>query len=156
MVVREIMNNGGIDFILKFIYTKYVKPEAPMSKLRMERRRKVMTFTPVHDVHTNILLGYLGDLTLKGALMVSEKPVETGRTLTLAIEFRDTPESSPSAHMIISARVAWCKLEERRTYYNVGMEFLEITEQDKQVIEAILEKHEFSRKMPKKDGEIKA
>ena len=120
-----------------------------MSRLRMEKRRKVMTFTPMYDVHTNILLGYLGDLTPKGALMVSEKPVDVGRTLTMAIEFSDAPETSPSAHMIISARVAWCKLEERRTYYNTGMEFLETTEQNKKVIETILEKHEFSRKMPK-------
>jgi Tfp pilus assembly protein PilZ len=122
-----------------------------MSKLRMEKRRKVTIFTPVYDVHTNTLLGYLGDLTLKGALMVSEKPVEVGQTLTMAIEFRDTPEAAPSMHMIISARVAWCKLEEHRTHYNTGMEFLETTEQNKQVIEAVLEKHEFSRKMPKKE-----
>ena len=120
-----------------------------MSKLRMERRRKIMTFTPVNDVHTNVLLGYLGDLTLKGALMVSEKPVETGRILTLAIEFRESPEKSPSTHMIISARVAWCKLEDRHTYYNVGMEFLEVTKQNKQIIEAVLEKYEVSRKKPK-------
>jgi len=108
-----------------------------------------MTFTPVYDVHTNTLLGYLGDLTLRGALMASEKPVEVGRTLTVAVEFHETPESSPSVHMIISARVAWCKLEERHTFYNVGMEFLDITEQDKQAIEVILEKYEISRKTPK-------
>jgi len=120
-----------------------------MSKLRMERRRKLMTFTPVHDVHTNTLLGYLGDLTLKGALMVSEKPVEVGRTLTMTIEFHETPEKSPAMHMIISARVAWCKLEEHHTHYNTGLEFLEMIEQNKKVIEAVLEKYEISRKMPK-------
>ena len=117
-----------------------------MSKLRMERRRKLMTFTPVHDVHTNTLLGYLGDLTLKGALMVSEKPVEAGRTLTMTIEFHETPDKSPAMHMIISARVAWCKLEEHRTYYNVGMEFLDMTKQNKQLVEKILEKYEISHK----------
>ena len=122
-----------------------------MSRLRMERRRKIMTFTPVYDVLRSILLGYLGDLTLKGALLVSEKPVEIGLILNLAIEFRETSDAPPSTRMTISARVAWCKLEEHHTYYNVGMEFLEMTEQDKQAIEAILEKHEFSRKMPKKE-----
>ena len=120
-----------------------------MSRIRMEKRRKVMTFTPVHDVHTNTLLGYLGDLTLKGALMLSERPVEIGQTLTMAIEFRDAPETSPSTHMIISARVAWCKLEEHHTHYNTGLEFLEMIEQNKKVIEAVLEKYEISRKMPK-------
>ncbi|MBI5954570.1 MAG: PilZ domain-containing protein [Chloroflexi bacterium] len=124
-----------------------------MSRLRMERRRKLINFTPVYDVHTSTVLGYLGDLTLKGALMVSEKPVETGRTLTLAIEFRDTPETSPSMHMIISARVAWCKLEDHHTYYNVGMEFLEVTKQNRETIEKVLEKYEIVHKRPKPGNE---
>lgn len=122
-----------------------------MSRLRMERRRKIMTFTPVYDVRRNILLGYLGDLTLKGALLVSETPVETGRILNMAVEFREASDTPPSTRMVISARVVWCKLEEHRTYYNVGMEFLELTEQDKRAIEAILEKYEISHKMPKKE-----
>jgi len=108
-----------------------------------------MTFTPVYNVRRNILLGYLGDLTLKGALLVSEKPLEIGQILNMAIEFRDTPDAPPVTRMTISARVAWCKLEEHRTHYNIGMEFLETTEQNKQVIEAVLEKYEISRKMPK-------
>jgi c-di-GMP-binding flagellar brake protein YcgR len=110
-----------------------------------------MTFTPVYDVRRNILLGYLGDLTLKGALLVSETPVETGRILNMAVEFREASDTPPSTRMVISARVVWCKLEEHRTYYNVGMEFLELTEQDKRAIEAILEKYEISHKMPKKE-----
>jgi len=120
-----------------------------MSKIRMERRRKVMDFTPVVDVHTNTPLGYLGDLTLKGALMISENPTEPGQTLTVAIEFRETPDAPPSKHMIVSARVAWCKLEEHRTYYNIGLEFVDLLEQNRQMIEAILQKYEFSRRMPK-------
>lgn len=122
-----------------------------MSKIRMERRRKVMDFTPVLDVHTNTPLGYLGDLTMKGALLVSEKPIQPGQTLTMAIEFRDSPDKPPSKHMIVSAQVAWCKLEERHTYYNVGMEFIDMLESNKQMIDAILQKYEFSRRMPKKE-----
>ncbi|MCJ7435575.1 MAG: PilZ domain-containing protein [Anaerolineales bacterium] len=118
-----------------------------MSKLRMEKRKKVMTFTPVYDLHANILLGYLGDLTLMGALMVSEGPVEIDRTLTLAIEFRKSSEK-PARRMTIPARVVWCRQEEHRTYYNTGMEFLEISEQNKKVIEAVLEKYQFNREMP--------
>ena len=118
-----------------------------MSKQRNEERRKVMTFTPVYDNHANILLGYLGDLTLQGALLVGEKPVEIDRILTLAIEFRETSET-PATRMIIPARVAWCRQEEHRTGYNSGLEFREMTEGNKKVIEAILERFRFSREMP--------
>ena len=117
-----------------------------MSKLRMIKRRKVLTFTPVYDLHEKILLGYLGDLTPKGALMVSEKSVEINRAFTIAIEFQISPEKP--THMTISARVAWCKLEEHRTYYNTGLEFLALTDQNKKVIDSVLEKYQFSRKMP--------
>ncbi len=121
-----------------------------MSKLRMEKRRKVMTFTPVYDLHADILLGYLADLTLKGALMVSEGEVEIDRTLTLAIEFRKTSEKpAKRKRMTIPARVVWCKPEEHRTHYNTGLEFQEMTEQNKKAIEAILEKYQFSREMPR-------
>lgn len=118
-----------------------------MSKLRMTKRRKVMTFTPVYDLHAKTLLGYLADLTLKGALMVSETPVEVDRTLTLAVEFRTSPEKAPM-HMTVSARVAWCRLEQHRTYYNTGLEFLGVTDQTRNLIELVLQTHQFSREMP--------
>ena len=119
-----------------------------MSKLRMEKRRKVMTFTPVYDQDAKMLLGYLGDLTLKGALMVSEQPVAIDQTFNLGIEFRTTSEV-PAKGMIIPARVAWCKQEQHRTYYNTGLEFLEMAEKNKKTIEAILKKYQFSRELPK-------
>ena len=120
-----------------------------MSKLRMEKRRKVLTFTPVYDHSEDVLMGYLGDLTLRGALMISEEPVQTDQTLTLGIEFRKT-SVKPVKRMVIPARVAWCKHEEHRTYYNTGLEFLELNEKEKKAVEAILKKYEFSREMPEK------
>jgi hypothetical protein len=114
----------------------------------MTKRGKILTFTPVYDLHAKILLGYLGDLTLKGALMVSEKPVEIEKTLNLAIEFRTSSETA-ATHMTISARVAWCKQEEHRTYYYTGLEFLVVTDQNKKLIETVLEKYQFNREMPK-------
>ena len=119
-----------------------------MSKLRMEKRKKIMTFTPVYDLNTNALLGYIGDLTLHGALLVSEGPVKVDQTLTVAVEFRKTSET-PASRMTIPVRVAWCKLEDHRTYYNTGLEFILLTDQNKKMIEAVLEKHQFNRDMPK-------
>ena len=118
-----------------------------MSKPRKEERKKVMTFTPVYDLHENFLLGYLGDLTLIGALLVSEQPIEPSRSFTLAIEFRETSET-PATRMKIPTQVTWCRQEEHLTYYNTGLEFLEMTEPNKKVIEAVLAKYQFSRNLP--------
>jgi hypothetical protein len=118
-----------------------------MSKVRMIKRRKVLTFTPVYDLHAKVLVGYLGDLTLKGGLLISEKPLEIDQTLSLGIEFRTSSEK-PSSGITIPARVAWCKLEARRTYYNTGLEFLVVSNENKKAIEAVLEKYQFTREMP--------
>jgi c-di-GMP-binding flagellar brake protein YcgR len=121
-----------------------------MSESRKEERKKVVTFTPVYDLEENSLLGYLGDLTLIGALLVSEALIKTGRNITISIEFREASEIPADARMTIPARVVWCELEEHQTYYGAGLEFLEVTGQNKQVIEDALKKYQFSRKMPAK------
>jgi len=119
-----------------------------MIKPRKEERRKVITFTPVYDLQENFLLGYLGDLTLTGALLVSETPIETGRNLTLAIEFRKVSEIPAAMRMIIPACVIWCELEKHQTYYGIGLEFKEMARENKKVIKAMLKKYQFSRAMP--------
>ena len=118
-----------------------------MSNQRNEERRKVMTFTPVYNLDTNTLLGYLRDLTLKGASVAGEKSIEIDQKLSLAIEFSETSET-PATRMKIPARVAWCRHDENTTNYETGLEFLEMNEPNKKVIEAILEKYRFSRKPP--------
>ncbi len=119
-----------------------------MTHLRKEERKKVITFTPAYDLEGNFLLGYLGDLTLIGALLVSEKPIETNRDVTLAIEFREASEIPATTRMTIPARVVWCDLEPHQTYYASGLEFAKVSEENKKIIEAMLEKYQFSRKMP--------
>jgi Tfp pilus assembly protein PilZ len=114
---------------------------------RKEERKGLITFTPAYDLRKNVLLGYLGDLTLQGAMVVGYKPMEIDEKLTLAIEFHETPEI-PATRMTIPARVAWCKHEEHSNYYNTGVEFLKLTKQNKTVIVAILERYQFRKGPP--------
>jgi Tfp pilus assembly protein PilZ len=118
-----------------------------MSQQRREERKKLIAFTPVYDSHQNILLGYLGDLTIQGAMMVGEKPMEIDKQIRLAIDFPETPEL-PAIRMTIPARVAWCRQEKNPRYFNTGFEFQEIDQQNKKFIEAILERYQFRREMP--------
>ncbi len=118
-----------------------------MSEHRKEERKILITFTPVYELGKTLILGYLGDLTLQGAMLVGSRPLEINKELTLAIEFRETPET-PATRMILPARVAWCKHEEHSPYYHTGVEFLELTHQNKRVISAILERYQFRKEMP--------
>jgi len=114
---------------------------------RKEERRKLMAFTPVHDLQKNVLLGYVGDLTLQGALIVGKKAVEVDTFITLAIDFPETPEFL-AKRMIIPARVAWCKKEQDAQYFDTGIEFQKIERKDKIILESILQRYQYRRGYP--------
>jgi hypothetical protein len=115
-----------------------------MSEHRKEERKKLTSFILVYGLPENILLGYLGDMTLHGAMVVGNRPVEINKELTLSIEFSQIPEI-PDTKLTFPARAAWCKHEAQSPYYNTGVEFVELSDPNKKVIEAILERYQFSQ-----------
>src|ERR1051325_3677145 len=98
-----------------------------MNERRKETRRKLMAFTPVYDLHPKLLLGYLGDLTLRGALVIGTSLTTINKETTIEIDF---PSDDPGVSMLkinIPTRIAWCRQDESPQYYNIGVEFLEVT-----------------------------
>ena len=118
-----------------------------MTNQRKTERVKAMIFTAVYDLHGHVLLGFLGDLNLLGAMVVGEKAVETDRDITLEIEFRGATEV-PGGRLTIPAHVAWSRQERETTYFHTGYEFLEMTEQTRQIIEALMARYKFSSEIP--------
>lgn len=118
-----------------------------MTDHRKTERVKAMTFTAVYERNGHALLGFLGDLTLQGAMVVGEKAVETGRDTILEVEFRGVDEV-PGGRLALPAHVAWSRQEAGTTYFHTGFEFREMTEQNRQVIEALVARYKFSSQIP--------
>jgi len=89
------------------------------------------------------LLGYVGDLTLQGVMVIGEKPLEAGKHLTLGIEFPESLPEMPATRVAISARAAWCRQDESPQYFNIGFEFSDISPENAKIIESILERYQF-------------
>ena len=118
-----------------------------MKEKRKVERKILTAFTPVYDHGKNTLMGYLRDLTLQGAMLVGSRPMTPQEDVTLTIEFQDTPEI-PVTRITVPTRVAWCQHEEGSDYYNTGIEFLDLTHQDRKVIEAVLQRYQFRQEPP--------
>ena len=114
-----------------------------MNNNRKESRKKLMAFTPVYDLLHKTLLGYVGDLTLQGVMVIGEKSVEANKNFTLGIEFQASLPEMPAVRVVIPARVAWCRPDESPQYFNIGFEFIEVTPENAREIEAILERFQF-------------
>ena len=114
-----------------------------MNNNRKESRKKLMAFTPVYNLLHKTLLGYVGDLTLQGVMVIGEKPVETDKHFTLGIEFPASLPEIPAMRVVISARAAWCRSDDSPQYFNIGFEFIDISPENTREIEAIVERYQF-------------
>lgn len=115
-----------------------------MNEHRKDERKKLITFTPVHDARKRTLLGYLGDLSMQGAMLIGERPMEIDKHIVLAINFPETA-AFPARDIVIPARVAWCRHEEHTEYFDTGVEFQNVEPHNEEIIKAVLERYQFRR-----------
>jgi hypothetical protein len=118
-----------------------------MQERRKEPRKTLMAYTQVFNLYGGYLLGYLADLHLQGAMVIGNKSVEKKLELTLAIELPDLPNEKAS-RITIPARVVWCQQDISPEFFNIGFEFKEVLDDQKKVIQAIMDHYEFRRDVP--------
>ena len=114
-----------------------------MSERRKEPRRKLMAFTPVYDLHPRTLLGYLGDLTLRGALVVGDTLITINKETELEIQFPNDLPDIPRLRVQTPARIAWCRFEAGPQEYHIGVAFTDVTPDLSDLIEHILARYHF-------------
>ena len=111
---------------------------------RKDPRKKLMAFTPVYTLKPKTLLGYLEDLTIHGARVVGDVPLEADKLVTLMIEIPKDTVSLPPEAFTIQARVARASQDDAH-YENLGFQFVEPTEAQVAVLEAVIQRYEFHR-----------
>lgn len=115
-----------------------------MDNRRKEMRKKVTAFMPVRDADRGTLLGYLGNLTLQGAMVVGEKPLEIDSQVGLQIDLPGDLPGIPVRRVTIPARVTHCVAErEGAREFDIGFEFTEITPEHLPVITSLLDRYHF-------------
>ena len=118
-----------------------------MNNQRKESWKKLVAFTPVYDLLHKALIGYVGDLTPQGVMVIGEKPVEINKHLALGVEFPDDESKARTLKIVVPARVAWCRPDVTPQYFNVGFEFLDISPENAKIVAAILTRYQFRHVM---------
>jgi hypothetical protein len=114
---------------------------------RKNERIKAVTFATARDVGERALLGFLGDITPDGAMVIGEKPIAADRDIELEIDFRGV-EEIPGGRLTTAAHVAWCRHDEKSGYYHTGFEFLSLPEELIPAIELLVERYRFHLNIP--------
>ena len=118
-----------------------------MQERRKQPRKELMSYSQVFDLYSGKLLGYLGDINLLGAMVIGDEAIDTNTTLTISIQLPELP-SIKVTRMAMPVRVAYCKQDLSPDYFNIGLEFKLVTDNQKQIIEAVIENYEFRRQPP--------
>lgn len=118
-----------------------------MKERRTLDRKYLMVYSRVFDRSTGKILGYLSDLSPKGAMIISDDPLSENSKISLRFDLPDPPLFSTD-HLNLEARVAWCKPDIDPSFYNIGFEFFETSETDKSIIEEMIVAYEFRRNLP--------
>lgn len=118
-----------------------------MQDRRKLPRKDLMSYSQVFDLGQGRLIGYLGDLTLIGAMVIGDEPLAEGEKLTISIQLPELPEIS-ATRLTLPVRVVRCQQDLSPEYFNIGLEFEQVTDEQKKIVEAVLENYEFRRQPP--------
>jgi len=118
-----------------------------MQERRKQPRKDLMSYSQVFDVREGYLLGYLGDLTNLGAMVISDVALKSDKEMVIQIQLPELENFSDET-LTVPVRVAWCQQDISPDYYNVGLEFKNLTDKQKRIIESILQNYEFRRQKP--------
>jgi hypothetical protein len=118
-----------------------------MDERRKQPRKDLMSYSQVFELYHGKLIGYLGDINLLGAMVIGDEPLEMNTQLTVSIQLPELPDIS-ATRMALPVRVAHCQRDLSPDYFNIGFEFMLVTEQQRKIILAIIENYEFRRQTP--------
>jgi PilZ domain len=118
-----------------------------MQDRRRQPRKDLMSYSQVYDLSDGRLIGYLGDITLLGAMIISDHRLKENKDLSISIELPELPGVQDTS-LIISVRVAYCHQDISPDYYNVGIEFNTTTQKQQNIIQLVMDNYEFRRQAP--------
>ena len=115
-----------------------------MEERRKQPRKELMSYSQVYDLHSGKLIGYLGDLNQIGAMVIGDEALTVNANLTISIQLPELPGYQVT-RLAMPIRVAYCKRDLSPEYFNIGLEFQLVTDNQKRIIESVIENYEFRR-----------
>jgi hypothetical protein len=107
-----------------------------MQERRKFKRRHIMLYARVFDRKTGKHLGYLGNLTVEGIMVISDEPIAVGFGFSLRIDLPEDVYNQPI--LSIEAQSRWCEPDIDPRFFNTGFALLEINPQDRALVEKIV------------------
>jgi hypothetical protein len=107
---------------------------------RKLKRRHIMYYSRLFDRRTGAPLGYLGDLTPEGIMVISEHPIGVEQEFSLRMDLPEDIYDQPVLNFDAQSR--WCQPDIDPRFYNTGFALTKISPADLAIISRIVEDFE--------------
>ena len=118
--------------------------DVPMNERRNLPRKYLIVYSRVFERTMGKLLGYLADLSVEGAMIISEDKMDVDRLMSLRFDLPDTNAFERNS-LNLNARIARCDSDISPGFFNIGFEFQEVSEEQKAIILKMMDMYEFRR-----------
>ena len=112
-----------------------------MLKERRLSRKHLIFYLRVFDRKTDEVIGHLVDITTKGVMLISEKPLKANTIFQLRMTL--PVETMGSKQLSFDAKSAWVKKDINPDFYITGFEIQSIKPNDINVIEQLIKEFGF-------------
>lgn len=103
-----------------------------------------MFYSRVFDRSIGKMIGYLSDITVEGAMIISEEQSEPGKVYRLRM---DLPEDAfDQSYFHFEAQCMWSSRDVNPNFYMNGFKLLNTSPQDEKIIEKIIKEYGFRDK----------
>ena len=112
-----------------------------MQERRKYPRKDLLLFANVYDSKSGHIIGTLLNITLEGAMILSENKIDSDKSMELHIKL---PEIFVQKNeLVFSANTRWCAPDINPEFFDVGYQFANVSEEDRKIILEIIEKYGF-------------
>jgi hypothetical protein len=115
--------------------------ENAMLERRKYPRKDLLLFANVYDSKSGKVIGTLLNITLEGAMVLSENRIDADHVMELHIKL---PEDFVQKNeLVFTANSRWCGPDINPEFFDVGYQFANVSEEDARIIQTIIEKYGF-------------
>lgn len=119
-----------------------------MEERRRLKRRYLRYYGRVYDARGSGQIGNLVDITEKGAMILTDRPLPVNQILNLRLELTADIAHQPFLEFV--AKSVWCQPDLDHRHYNTGLEIIGLTANGEDIIRRIVALYGF------RDNELSA
>jgi hypothetical protein len=108
-----------------------------MQEKRKLKRRHLIYYLRVFDRNTDDLIGHLVDITPEGAMLISDRPIETNTVFQFRMAL--PREIIRREHLYFDAESLWCQKDVNPSFYNTGFRFVKVSRDHLVIIDQLLD-----------------